>query len=44
MQTTVAKGLNYSSDHFDYCAFLVVQPFLELLLVTVVALAVACLI
>ncbi len=43
-QTTVAKGLSYSSDNFVYCAPLVVQPFLELLLVTVVASTVACLI
>ncbi len=44
MQTTVAKGLSYSSDNFEYCTFLAVQPFLELLLVTVVASTVACLI
>ena len=37
MQTTVAKGLSYYSDHFESCAFLVVHPFLELLHVTVVA-------
>ena len=44
MQTTVAKGLSYYSDHFEYCVFLVVEPFLELPHVTVVASAVACLI
>lgn len=42
-EPTVAKSLSYSSDHFEYFAFLIVQRFLELLLGTVDASAVTCL-